>query len=436
MFPFPSRYCLAPSLSLILVILTPSAGAASGPDLLAAQDGTDSRHSAGPLVCQPCKMDFGKVKVGETKALPVVLSNQGRVPVTISLKEKNAPWVSPHGLSLPYKLLPGGRVKFHLIYTPRDGRAVNGHITYHSNAGNHLLPISVTAQSSAGTLSANPLRLDFGNVAVGSTASKSQTITNTGSASVMISQITESGSGYSVSNVTTPLTLAPGHSVTFSVQFTPPSASYDSASLIALSNATNYRMSVVETGTGTAGGTVSISPASLSFGNVAVGASKSKTLTLTANGAAMTIKSDALNTPEYSISGLSLPLKLGAGKSVSFQATFTPQAAGGANANLSLAVTNPSATIKAALSGTGTAAPQHSVNLSWTPDSSPVAGYNVYRSGKTGGPYVKLNSPVDTATAYLDTSVASGNTYYYEVTAVNDQGAESNPSKPVGATIP
>jgi len=150
----------------------------------------------------------------------------------------------------------------------------------------------------------------------------------------------------------------------------------------------------------------------------------------------MTINSDAISSAEYTISGLSLPLKLGAGKSVSFQATFRPQTAGTANGNASFTVASPSSTIKAALSGTGTGGSQRSVTLSWKPESTPVAGYNVYRAAKKTGPYSKLTSPLDTATDYLDTNVTAGSTYYYEVTAVNDQGLESARTAPIGATIP
>jgi Abnormal spindle-like microcephaly-assoc'd, ASPM-SPD-2-Hydin/Fibronectin type III domain len=436
MVPFPRqlyiRSCLLLLVSVCFAWLSNAASQTTSPADLAA-----AKPLRGRLVCKPCKMDFGKVHVGQSKALPVVLTNEGRVPVTIADKSKNAAWVSPDGLVLPYTLQPGRAVKFRLVYRPRDARRVNGQISYRSNAVNHVLPISVTAGStSGGVLAANPARLDFGSIAVGNTVTKNQTITNVGNTAVTIEQITDSGSGFSVGNVTTPQTLAPGHSVTFAVNFTPQKAGTDTGSLIALSSATSYRLSVVESGTGTAGGSVSVTPSSLAFGNVSVGSSKTKTLTLTATGASMTIKSDALSSAEYTISGLSLPLKLGAGKSVSFQATFSPQTAGTANGNASFSIASPSSTIKAALSGTGTGGSQHSVTLSWKPDSSSVAGYNVYRAAKKTGPYSKLTSPLDTGTDYLDTNVSAGSTYYYEVTAVNDQGLESARTAPVGATIP
>ena len=331
MVPFPRQLYIRSCLLILFSLSFASLGsAASQTDAASPAETAAAKPTRGRLVCKPCKIDFGKVHVGQSKALPVVLRNEGHVPVTIADKSKDAPWVSPAGLVLPYTLQPGKEVKFHLVYRPRDARRVNGQISYRSNALNHVLPISILAgTSSAGLLAANPARLDFGSIAVGKTVTKNQTITNVGNAAVTLQQITDSGTGFSVGNVTTPQTLAPGHSVTFTVKFAPQKSGTDTGSLIALSNASNYRLSVVESGSATAGGSVSVTPSSLAFGNVAVGSSKTKTLTLTAAGASMTINSDAISSAEYTISGLSLPLKLGAGKTVSFQATFRRRFAGG-----------------------------------------------------------------------------------------------------------
>ena len=77
------------------------------------------------------------------------------------------------------------------------------------------------------------------------------------------------------------------------------------------------------------------------------------------------------------------------------------------------------------------------VMLSWTASGSPgVAGYNVYRSTVSGGPYTKINSTLDTTTAYNDTAVQDGVTYYYVTTAVNGQGQESSYSNESSAGVP
>src|SRR5215472_12958587 len=53
------------------------------------------------------------------------------------------------------------------------------------------------------------------------------------------------------------------------------------------------------------------------------------------------------------------------------------------------------------------------VALVWSPSSSSVVGYNVYRGTQSGGPYGKLNSSVLSGTNYTDSSTESGTTYYY-----------------------
>lgn len=87
------------------------------------------------------------------------------------------------------------------------------------------------------------------------------------------------------------------------------------------------------------------------------------------------------------------------------------------------------------LSGTGTAAPAHSVALAWKASTSTVVGYNVYRGSQSGGPYANVASG-DANTTFTDGSVQAGQTYYYVVTAVDASGAESVHSNQVQALIP
>ena len=78
----------------------------------------------------------------------------------------------------------------------------------------------------------------------------------------------------------------------------------------------------------------------------------------------------------------------------------------------------------------------HSATLSWTASTSAVAGYNVYRSGQSGGPYTLINTAPQPGTTYGDLSVQAGQTYYYVVTAVDSSGTESVFSNEVTAAIP
>jgi len=70
-------------------------------------------------------------------------------------------------------------------------------------------------------------------------------------------------------------------------------------------------------------------------------------------------------------------------------------------------------------------------------DEGIVAGYNIYRSTSPTGTYARINSTPDANTAYTDSGVVAGQTYYYEATAVNSAGQESvRSTPPVAASIP
>jgi fibronectin type 3 domain-containing protein len=76
------------------------------------------------------------------------------------------------------------------------------------------------------------------------------------------------------------------------------------------------------------------------------------------------------------------------------------------------------------------------VSLTWTDGDSGIAGYNVYRSTQSGPAYMKLNSSLASTASYKDSTVQSGKTYFYVVTAVNTSGVESAFSTAAQAVIP
>ena len=79
---------------------------------------------------------------------------------------------------------------------------------------------------------------------------------------------------------------------------------------------------------------------------------------------------------------------------------------------------------------------QHSVDLNWNASSdNQVVGYNAYRSTTSGGPYGLLASAIGGLT-YTDGTVQPGVTYYYVVTATDNQGNESVDSNEAQAVIP
>jgi fibronectin type 3 domain-containing protein len=91
---------------------------------------------------------------------------------------------------------------------------------------------------------------------------------------------------------------------------------------------------------------------------------------------------------------------------------------------------------RSSLSQKQTPTSPHWVDLKWKASASPVVGYNVYRSERTGGPFTKLTSAPVPETNYNDRMVQSGHTYFYMVTAVDSARRESLYSNQVKALVP
>jgi hypothetical protein len=78
----------------------------------------------------------------------------------------------------------------------------------------------------------------------------------------------------------------------------------------------------------------------------------------------------------------------------------------------------------------------YTVSLSWDASaSSDISGYNMYRSPNKST-WAKINTSLIDSTTYTDATVADGRTYYYAVTAVSTDGAESSKSAIAEAVVP
>jgi hypothetical protein len=285
-----------------------------------------------------------------------------------------------------------------------------------------------------GTLSANPASLAFGNVQVGNTASLWEVLTNTGGSSVTISQANVSGTGFSISGLTLPMTLTPTQSVTIMATFTPAAAGAASSTLAVVSDASNSPLNVALSGTGTSPGVLSASPATLSFGNVTVGSSVSLTGSLAATGTSVTVSSAGVGNGQFVVSGLALPITIPAGQSAPFTVTFTPTAAGATTSALTFISNALNSPTTQAVTGTGQTAVSHSVDLSWTVATGAVS-YDVYRKLVTDSNYTKIGS-ADVSATYSDGTVTAGQTYDYVVTTVDAEQQESGYSNIAQVTVP
>jgi hypothetical protein len=283
------------------------------------------------------------------------------------------------------------------------------------------------------TLKANPPSLGFGDVELGQRVKKLIALTNAGTSSVTISEEKLTGAGFAVTGLSSPLTLKAGQSFTFTMEFVPHETGTASGDMI-FAGPKVSALAIPLRGTGTEPvGHLSDVPAKMDFGNVNVGHSSTREGTLSATDGSVTIRSVTSSSSEFVVSGLRCPVTIAPGHSVPYSVRFTPQQSGTALATLSFASNASDSRVSESL--TGNAEPPH-VTLSWNASTSPVVGYNVYRSGLSGGPYARINSRVNRITKYTDTFVRAGQTYYYVVVAINSRGKESRYSNQARAVIP
>jgi len=419
--PQPSSRRLAASVVLFIL-----------PAALAVVFFPPAAAAATTLTLSPSPLNFGQLTVGQSETLVVTVTNASPASVTIASVSSSNGKFAVSGLILPKTLASGASLKMNVIFAPTSPGAQAGIITF-QDGGSFGAGASLGVEGSGVTapaITANPSSLSFGSVAVGTSSTLSFALTNTGTSGVTITGLQVTGSPFSVSGPKFPVTLAAGKVLNLNAIFKPQSAGASGGSVLLSTGLT-----VPLSGIGFTGKSVlTTAPATLSFGNVAVGTTETLTVGLNAAGASVSVSSISSSSAQFAVQGVSFPLTVPVGQEVSLNVTFTPKnnsAATGALVFTSNASDSPTSE---SLSGTGTTP---YVTLYWNAStSSSLKGYNVYRSTSKSGSPTRLNSSVDPQTSYTDTTVAAGNTYYYVTTAVNSSGQESAPSAQVEVQVP
>src|SRR5437660_6483382 len=90
-------------------------------------------------------------------------------------------------------------------------------------AGQSMDAASPANSGSLTQVTLNPPSISFGSVLVGQSQTQPATVTNSSGSSVTIPQATVTGTGFSLSGLSLPLTLAASQSVAFNVKFAPSS---------------------------------------------------------------------------------------------------------------------------------------------------------------------------------------------------------------------
>jgi hypothetical protein len=372
---------------------------------------TPSTISFDPSPGQTSTMPPVLVGTTSTPSIQVLAVNSGTGPVSISGTGMGFSITPPFEIVTPCtatSLAPGNDCPLTVAFAPTQRGAVAGNLTLIDAAGTQTVALSGFGWAPP-TDSLSATSLSFGGIETGQSSPVQKiTLSNTGDLPLTGIAITVSGPFTESDNCDGQLAANyPLASCTISVQFAPNSSQLGSQNgTLTVTDALRVQK-VTLSGTGLAPPAISFSPlAGLSFPTQTVGvASSPLTLTITNSGGV------ALANLSFTIPGSTVPgsqasyfttgttncpltsgTTLGAGLSCTLQVIFTPLAAGGSTASLTISSSNATA-VSVPLNGSGQA----------------VAGLNVSPPQLTFAPQSPGQpSPVQTVTISNTASVAAG----------------------------
>jgi hypothetical protein len=164
---------------------------------------------------------------------------------TVSLSSSNAAVTVPSSISIPAGQTSAGFTA--TVNTVSTAQSV----TLTASAGGNTKTFALQLGSTVPTLSISSASISFGNVNLNTPTTQSVTLTSTGTGSVTVSSAIVSGTGFSLSGASFPLTLNPNQTVTLTVQFDPTTAGSATGSLTIVSTSLTNPTTVVSlSGTG------------------------------------------------------------------------------------------------------------------------------------------------------------------------------------------
>jgi Abnormal spindle-like microcephaly-assoc'd, ASPM-SPD-2-Hydin len=348
-------------------------------------------------------LDFGSVAVGEQGAASLTITNGGAANLIVSMLTVSGAGFSVNGITTPATIPAGQSVSLTLGFKPAAAGSQTGTIAIASNDPNTpSTSVSLTGKGTAaavGQIVISPASYNFGSVVDGQSKSGSFTVTNAGTATVTIAQVTVNGVAFKESGLQGPAALSAGQSTSFIAQFVPATAGTLSGAVSISYSGTSTPATASLSGTGVAATeSISAAPSNVTFGNVNVGANSTQSITLTNTGnSSLTISNISVSGQDIQTTGVTTPMTLIAGQKTALGLTFSPRASENVSGNVTV-TTAEGSTTSISVGGSGVQGA-----LTMTPSSVNFGSVTV---GSNGSQTIRLTNSGTAAVTISQVSVA------------------------------
>ncbi|MFA6109322.1 MAG: choice-of-anchor D domain-containing protein [Candidatus Latescibacterota bacterium] len=235
------------------------------------------------------RLVFGEVRAaGDSLEEKIEITNSGELPLLVDSLRVDSPHfrVTPASLLVP----AGQHTTLSVTFAPKVLGDVSAQLTGTSDdPDRRSFAVALSGRGRPAHVTASVDTVSFGQVVVGQSSSQVLVITNNSGAAVAITNVVPGDPQYSVSSRS--FTLAAGSSHDITVTYAPQEGRAAASTLTILTRDSEVPSLtlVLAATTGVSGGpaTITVLPAILSFGSVAIGQSKSLTLLVSNSGGSM-----------------------------------------------------------------------------------------------------------------------------------------------------
>lgn len=204
------------------------------------------------LLSDPPSLDFGEVPVRGKVTLSVSVSNSGGTPTEVTgAKAPAAPFVTESLPAAGASLATGASVSVPVTFAPTAATASSSEVVVTSSSGTVRIPVKGVGVEGQPEMTLTPEQVDFGDVEIGRSATKTFDIANTGNLLMTLTKAAPPTAPFLVPDpVAEGQQLKPGEAVHQAVTFAPTKTGAFSGSYTITSNDGRGAREVVVTGSG------------------------------------------------------------------------------------------------------------------------------------------------------------------------------------------